>query len=72
MVSYFRASVDERQNLLGHRRLERGHGALLTGPSGIGKSTAVYQMQASWACGQPAFAISPAPPTGLRITAISN
>ena len=33
MIDYSREQIDESQNLLGNRWLERGHGALVTGPS---------------------------------------
>jgi hypothetical protein len=72
MVDYSREQIDESQNLLGNRWLERGHGALLTGPSGIGKSTAVYQMTACWACGVVSFGINTPLTSGLRIVAIQT
>jgi len=70
IVDYSIEQIDESQNLLGNRWLERGHGALLTGPSGIGKSTAVYQMTACWGCGVVSFGIKP--PHPLRIVAIQT
>ena len=71
IVDYSREKIDEGQNLLGNRWLERGHGALVTGPSGIGKSTAVYQMTACWACGSVSFGIAPLA-DGLSIVAIQT
>jgi 5S rRNA maturation endonuclease (ribonuclease M5) len=70
IIHYSREEIDETQNLLGDRWLERGHGALLTGPSGIGKSTGVYQAQACWACGLIPFSIKP--PRPLRIVTVQT
>jgi hypothetical protein len=72
MVDYSREQIDESQNVLGNRWLERGHGVLVTGPSGIGKSTAVYQMTACWACGVVSFGINTPLAGGLRIVAVQT
>ena len=50
------------ESLLGDRFLCRGSGMLLVGPSGIGKSSTLAQMQVAWALGRPAFGISPSGP----------
>ena len=55
-----RASIDDPNTLLGNRFLCRGAGALLIGPSGIGKSTAIMQLAISWAVGRTCFGIKPA------------
>jgi hypothetical protein len=71
MVHYSREEIDKSQNVLGNHWCERERGVLVTGPSGIGKSTAVYQMTASWACGEVSFGIAPLP-GGLRIVAVQT
>ena len=71
MVHYSREQIDRSQNLLGNHWLERERGVLVTGPSGIGKSTAVYQMTACWACGVVSFGIAPLV-GGLRIVAVQT
>jgi hypothetical protein len=69
-INYARKEIDKSQNLLGNHWLERGHGASVTGPSGIGKSTATYQMAAEWACGRVSFGISV--PHALRTLVIQT
>jgi hypothetical protein len=71
MVYYSREEIDKSQNVLGNHWCERERGVLVTGPSGIGKSTAVYQMTASWACGVVSFGIAPLA-GGLRIVAVQT
>ena len=72
IVDYSCDQIDESQNVLGNRWLERGRGALVTGPSGHGKSIAVYQMMAGWSCGVVSFGINPAIAGGLRIVAVQT
>jgi RecA-family ATPase len=54
------AKVDNEQNLLGNRLLERRTFATLIGPSGIGKSIAAMQGRICAAAGLPLFGITPA------------
>jgi AAA domain/Primase C terminal 2 (PriCT-2) len=70
LVDYSQEEIDESQNVLAYRWLERRHGATVTGPSGIGKSTAVYQASVCWAAGLVAFGIRPA--GALRIVTIQT
>jgi hypothetical protein len=72
MVDYSCEQIDESQNVLGNRWLERERGGLVTGPSGIGKSTAIYQMMGDWACGRVSFGIKPSLTEGLRIIAVQT
>ncbi len=48
--------------LLGNRYVCRGGGALLVGPTGIGKSSFSMQAVTSWALGKPCFGIAPSGP----------
>src|SRR6516165_7817123 len=62
--------IDYGINLLGNRWLERGMGALVIAPSGVGKSGFVVQCAACSACSREAFGI---PCTGsLRQIIIQN
>ncbi len=45
--------------LLGHRYLNRGDGLILSGPSGMGKSSMQMQMSADWALAKPFHGIAP-------------
>jgi RecA-family ATPase len=49
--------IDETQNILGHRWLERGTFGVLIGSSGVGKSVAAMQMAVEAAAGLPVFGI---------------
>jgi RecA-family ATPase len=51
--------VPSDKTLLGKRWLCVGGGAIIVGPSGIGKSTLSVQAAALWACGRAAFGIKP-------------
>src|SRR6266446_7331017 len=62
------AEIDESQNLLGHRWLERGTFATLIGSSGIGKSVAAMQIAIQAAAGLPVFGIKPVRP--LRVLVV--
>ncbi len=48
---------DDASILLGNRYLNRGDGAILSGSSGMGKSSMSLQMAFLWALGRPAFGI---------------
>jgi len=58
LVELSRCKIDESQILLGDRWLERGQGAFLVGPSGIGKSVALIQWSLMIGAGRVAFGIS--------------
>src|SRR6202035_5189610 len=64
------AQIDEAQNLLGNRWLERGTFATLIGSSGIGKSVAAMQTAICTAAGLPAFGIKP--PRPLRTLIVQS
>ncbi len=53
---------DDTNELLRHRYLCRGGGALLVGPTGIGKSVLALQLAVRWAIGREAFGILAARP----------
>jgi AAA domain len=62
-------SVTKEAVLLGEKRyLSRGGGAIVVGPSGVGKSVLAAQMTIEWGCGKASFGIRPARP--LRIILI--
>jgi len=50
---------DSPEILLGNRYLSRGDGCILTGPSGMGKSSMVLQAACTWALGKDFFGIKP-------------
>ena len=56
------AESERDKTLLGRRYLCRGGGALLVGPTGIGKSSFSMQAMTSWALGHSCFGIAPARP----------
>lgn len=53
---------DDANTLLGNRYLCRGDGAILSGTSGMGKSSLSLQLAILWALGRPAFGITPRTP----------
>lgn len=57
LVELSRCKIDRSQILLGDRWLERGQGAFLVGPSGIGKSVALIQWALMIGAGRVAFGI---------------
>jgi AAA domain len=59
--------IDETQNILGHRWLERGTFATLIGSSGIGKSVAAMQIAIEAAAGKPVFGIPPVRPLNVMV-----
>jgi hypothetical protein len=59
--------IDETQNLLGNRWLERGTFATLIGSSGIGKSVAAMQIAILAAAGLPVFGIKPPRPLAVML-----
>jgi hypothetical protein len=63
-------AVDPREELLKHRFLCRGGGALLVAPTGIGKSVLSMQCMILWSLGRTCFGITPARPlTSLLLQA---
>jgi RecA-family ATPase len=61
------AEIDETQNILGHRWVERGTFATLIGSSGIGKSVAAMQIAIQAAAGLPVFGIPPVRPLNVMV-----
>jgi RecA-family ATPase len=59
--------VKGEQTLLGKRWLCVAGGAIIVGPSGVGKSTPAVQAAALWSCGRAAFGIKPARPLRVLI-----
>jgi hypothetical protein len=55
-----RNHLPKQNNLLGDRFLCRGQGLVVAGPSGIGKSSAIFQAGVQFALGKRAFGIEPA------------
>ena len=64
------AEIDESQNLLGNRWLERGTFATMIGSSGVGKSVAATQGGILTAAGLPFFGIKP--PRPLRVLIVQS
>ena len=56
-MELFRSTIDRSLVLLGDRWLERGQGAFLVGPSGIGKSVGLIQLAVLAAAGHAPFGI---------------
>jgi hypothetical protein len=67
LVVLSEAEIDSSQTLLGKRWLEREHGCLVVGPSGVGKSTWSIQLAFLLAAGRHAFAISNSSPRKVLI-----
>src|SRR5215469_15128351 len=59
LLAYSRREINHELTLLGNRWLCAGGGAMIVGPSGVGKSTLSIQAAALWACGKSAFGIKP-------------
>jgi hypothetical protein len=62
ILDYSRREINHDDTLLGRRYLCRGGGLFIVAPSGRGKSTLSIQAATLWACGLPAFGITPARP----------
>jgi 5S rRNA maturation endonuclease (ribonuclease M5) len=58
--------------LLKHRFLCRGGGAMLNGPTGVGKSSFIMQAAILWSLGKPFFGIEPARPLKSVIVQAEN
>jgi hypothetical protein len=67
LLEYSRREINHGLTLLGNRWLCVGGGAMIVGPSGIGKSTFSIQGAALWACGRAEFGIKPARPLRILI-----
>ncbi len=67
LLEYSRRTINPELTLLGKRWLCVGGGAIIVGPSGIGKSTLSIQAAALWACGRAAFGIKPNRPLRVLI-----
>jgi len=63
---------DPALTLLGRRYLCAGGGLVITGSSGLGKSTLATQAAILWAMGKPAFGITPARPLRTLILQAEN
>src|SRR5258707_773677 len=59
--------IDEAQNILGRRWLERGTFATLIGSSGIGKSVAAMQIAIEASAGKPVFGIPSVRPLNVIV-----
>ena len=60
VMHFSESPIDESQNLLGNRYLERTQGGVIIGPSGHGKSSLTIQKAILFSCGRVAFGIKPA------------
>ncbi|GEM_PF-971977 len=58
--------------LLGNRWLNRGSAAILSGQSGIGKSSFIMQMTCTWALGRPFFGVKPTGPMRILLIQAEN
>ena len=72
LSEYAPPSYDNEKELLKHRFLCRGGGALLVGSTGAGKSSFIMQCAMLWALGKPAFGIEPARPLKILIIQAEN
>jgi hypothetical protein len=67
LLDLARRDINHTHTLLGKRWLCVGGGAMIVGPSGIGKSTLSVQAAALWAAGLPAFGIEPSRPIRVLV-----
>lgn len=65
-------TTNDVNNVLGKRWLCRGHSAWLIGPSGVGKSSLLFQFGISFAVGIPIFGIAPIRPLRVLIVQAEN
>lgn len=72
VLSYKSEFPDPEKTLLGDRWLCVGQGALLVGPTGIGKSTSSMQQDICWSIGREAFGIKPAKPLRILVIQAEN
>lgn len=63
---------NDPDNLIGNRWLTRGSSMILSGGSGIGKSSLLMQLVIQWATGQPWFGISPVKPLKIGVIQAEN
>lgn len=62
LTSFTYPAPEDPNTLLGNRYISRGDGAILSGTSGIGKSSLTLMLSVLWALGRPAFGIPPSKP----------
>ena len=72
LVDVPRFDPEDGTELLRNRFLCRGGGALLVGPTGIGKSSLTMQLIISWALGSASFGIVPARPLRFLLVQAEN
>jgi hypothetical protein len=72
MIDISETEIDPNETLLGMRWLCRGGGALMVGPSGIGKSSGSVQMDVRWSMGRTAFGIKPNGPLKILVIQAEN
>jgi RecA-family ATPase len=65
-------TAKDANTILGSRWLCKGGSCLMVGPSGVGKSSLVMQLCASWAIGKPAFGITPIRPLKVLLVQAEN
>lgn len=51
---------EDGKTVLGTHYLRKGQSCIITGPSGVGKSSLIWQMAICWALGRPCFGVAPA------------
>jgi hypothetical protein len=62
LATLIRPALGDSEELIASRYLCRGAGALLVGPTGIGKSSLAMQFMLSWAIGRDCFGFTPTRP----------
>lgn len=67
-----RPEEEPEKELIKHRFLSRGGGALIVGPTGVGKSVLIMQKHVLWGLGREAFGIQPARPLRSLIIQAEN
>lgn len=63
---------NDPDNLIGDRWLTKGSSMILSGGSGIGKSSLLMQLVIQWSTGQPWFGISPIKPLRIGVIQAEN
>lgn len=63
---------NDPDNLVGNRWLTRGSSIVLSGGSGIGKSSLIMQLIILWSAGQPFFGIAPVRPLRIGVIQAEN
>lgn len=65
-------TANDPDTLVGNRWLTRGSSMILSGGSGIGKSSLLMQLMITWAAGHPFFGIAPVRPLRIGIVQAEN